>query len=76
MKEKKKYGAIEPISDKIKWTAHAALGDALNRCPEDADLFVVWMTAEGEMHWSKACDRSMAVYMMNAAIHKVIFDKD
>lgn len=71
--EEKRYASVEGLP-KIPWNAHAALGDALNRAPIDAELFVVWTTKEGKLHWSKACDRNQAVYMMTAAINKVIFD--
>ena len=74
MKEKNKYCTVEPINEKVKWSAHAALGDAMNRCPEDADLFVVWFTKDNKLHWTRSCDAAMAVYMMNAAIHKVTFE--
>ena len=71
-----KLATVDPISAKLGWNAHAALGDALSRCPMDADLYVVWMTPEGKLGWSRACDNAMAVYMMQAATHKVIFDGD
>jgi hypothetical protein len=70
----KKLATVDPISDKISWNAHAALGDALERCPIGADLVVVWMTPENTLHWSKATTNAMAVYMLQAASHKVIFD--
>lgn len=72
--EPKNYAPVDPISNKIKWSAHAALGDALNRCPIDADLMVVWMGKDGKLRWSQACDPAIAVYMMNAAIWKVTFE--
>jgi len=71
----KTFATVDPISPKVKWNAHAALGDALSRCPIDADLVVVWMTPEGVWHWSQACENAMAVYLLQAASHKVMFDK-
>ena len=72
--DEKRYAAVEVISDKIKWNAHAALGDALNRAPINAELMVVWIQDDGKLRWSKACDNRTAVYMMHAACHKVTFD--
>jgi len=72
----KKLATVDPISAKISWNAHAALGDALQRCPIDADLFIVWMTPENTLHWSKSATNAMAVFMLQAASHKVIFDKE
>ena len=69
-----KLATVEPISDDVKWSAKAAIGDALSRCPEDAEVMVVWMTKEGKLHWSKHGTNAMCVYMMTAAIHEVLFE--
>ena len=74
MAKQKKYATVDPINPKAGWSAHAALGDALSRCPTDAKLMIVWVDKDDTLHFSQACDNAMAVYMMNACIHKVTFD--
>ena len=72
--DEKRYATVDSISDTIKWSAHAALGDALNRAEIGDDLFVCWMGKDNKLKWSKACNNAMAVYLMTAAIHKVTWE--
>ena len=67
------YATVDPISKDIAWSAKAALGDALSRGPDGARLFVVWLDENDKLCFSKACQNETAVYMMSAAIHKVMF---
>lgn len=65
---------VDPISDKVRWSAKAAIGDAMSRCEEDAEVMIVWMTKDGKMRWSKHGTNAMVVYMLTAAIQQMIFE--
>ena len=46
-------GEVEPLSDEVGWGAKAAAGDALSRVENDSSFVALWVTAAGQLHYSK-----------------------
>lgn len=72
--DKEELATVDPIRPETNWGARAAIGDALSRCPDDADMICIWMGKDDKLYWSSSGSRQATVYLMSAAIHKVIFE--
>jgi len=56
--------SIEPISDKIAWSAKAAATDAAERVEHESPFVAIWITKDDKVKWSKTnCSaRELAVF--------------
>lgn len=43
---------IEPLPG-VNWSADAVLADAMNRCPPDAAVVVIWRGKDGALSYAK-----------------------
>lgn len=65
---------IHPLPG-IKWSARAALHDALNRCPEDAYVLVLWTDKDvTEFSHASHSQNSITAYLLHIALKKLLDD--
>lgn len=57
----------------IPWNAHAALHDALNRCPQDASVLIVWTDKDCKhLYHSANSTNAISAWMLHYALNKLL----
>ena len=62
---------IEPLPG-VRWSAHAALGDALNRAPINSPCIIAWLDEEENVCYSVSATNMQTVWLCHQLISKVI----
>lgn len=57
----------------IKWSPKAALHDALNRCPDDGHVVIVWTNKDvEEFHYSACSTNAITAWLLHYALKKLL----
>lgn len=57
----------------IQWSPKAALHDALNRCPDDGKVLIIWTDKDCEkFHYSACSNNAVTAWLLHYALLKLL----